>query len=302
MDKGIIMSSFIKFELPTIVSKYVLPVNSFAVHVSFNSSHTANNRNIIVSNTNHQGKIRVIGDGHFVDSDLTTDLGTELTYTGVNQNIYVSDGESDIIFENKETMLTFSTGSYNIYGTKYLSMGDMKYMPSLVYLTPLNFISYEGRKVFSIDDVDTSAITQIYSVNNSSVNRMKCIYGALENIKNRNNITNFRLSGQNLTGNILSLSLNTVLTALDISYNKLEGNIANLGATLNITELGVQGNLNIYGNIEDWLNKLHDSGKNSGEITLRLYDSQIKYNDNYILNGTIYKATFDENGWTMTEV
>lgn len=296
------MATFIKFVLPVTISNYILPVNAFAVHVSFNSTHTANNRNIIVSNSNRTGKIKVIGDGHFVDSDLTTDLGTEITYTGTNQNIYVSDGESDIIFENKETMLTFSTGGYTIYGTKYLSKGDMKYMPSLVYLGPLNFISYEHKKPFSIDDVDTSAITQIYAVNNASVNRQKCVYGKLENIQNRNNITNFRLSGQYLSGNILSLSLNTVLTALDISYNKLEGDIASLGASINITELGVQGNLNIYGNIEEWLDKLKTNGKTSGDIVLRIYDSQIKYDGNYVLNGTVLKATFSNSGWTITEV
>ena len=100
-----------------------------------------------------------------------------------------------------------------------------------------------------------------------------------------------------LTGDIESFSVSTGLAYIRINYANLSGNIETLGVCTGLTNIGLEGSLQVVGTVEGLLDAMFTNGRRSGQVTVNVKGTSATYNGNVPTSDLV--ATFTNSGWTI---
>lgn len=245
---------------------------------SFNldSSVSAAARKIRVFSTSGSSvKCRIVGNAHFTDSSLTSDLGQELTVTAnTNYDIYISDGEGFFFVNNdgsKNNIQTLNLGDATTYLYKYEGG----------FLNEFNTYNLNIARVdmtgFSIDDVFCAESPRY---------------------------TNINIARTGIGGNTDVFVEDDFLTQFVAGGTALEGDILNFDKFKNLTTLQIQNipgesrsNCKISGTVESLLDSIYSKGRTSGTLQIVVGGTDVTYSGQPATAALTF--TFSAGGWSL---
>ena len=158
----------------------------------------------------------ILGDGYFTDKTLSENSGKTMEIPAqTNKNIFVSNGDYEISFDNKYPLRTLKLRSDNV---------------SSVYSNDVK------NRSFNLDDLNFCNITEeldIYSPN---------VYGNLSSLANMNNLSYLNVESNNIYGDYSSLEGLKKLSVASLSGNNMKGNTSSI-SKLDALSIGTFRNL-----------------------------------------------------------
>lgn len=242
------------------------------IKVHYKASATPNTKNRFLGIGLLQGtpgKVTIVG-GNFVQSDLTTVIGTEVTFnTSVGnsyQELYISNNECDIYIPK--------------YGIYFLQMCNDNYvtqdtMPTIKDWSWLKYgATFIGNFYGLCDEhLDLSVLSRH---NPASICTRTLCSGHLSDLANCTNL---------------------VFLQLMYSNNTFDGNIAALGNLVHMVFAILYGN--ISGTIEGFAEAQIAAGRTTGSVNISFYTRNITYEGNPVSACTI---KFSGGSYTVTNV
>ena len=244
------------------------------IKVHYKASATPNTTNRYLGLGLRQGtpgKVTIFG-GNFVQSDLTTVIGTEVTFdtsaSNVYQELYISNNECDIYIPK--------------YGIYFLVMCNDNYVVQDTLPTIKDWSWLEYGDIFMGNFYglcDKTLDLSILSRHNPSAFCTRTICSG--HLSDLANCTNF---------------INLMLMNTDDTY---DGNIAALGNLVNLVFLILNGS-NISGTIEGLAEAQIAAGRTTGDISCNFGNTRnITYEGNPVSGAVI---TFSGGSYTVTNV
>ena len=190
--------------------------------------------------------VRIVGDGHFVQSDMTTVIpGTELSAT----TIYLSDGDYELDVDMKYTIRRIELGSNLYMGTEQNGS----------YTSLEVFKSENSKTKITLETLATSGSLSNILVNNSGVS------GSLESLKSKRYLVIVNAAGSAIEGDVSSLGDNTSVTTINVANSAVDGNIEHLGKLVRLDYLNVQGT-SCVGSVDALAQAMKLNGRTSGAL------------------------------------
>lgn len=264
-------------KLPSAVTdESMIRVGEAKFSFSLDSGVSAAARKIRVFSTSGSSvKCRIVGNAHFTDSSLTSDLGKELTVTAnTNYDIYISDGEGLFFVNNdgsKDNIQTFILGDSSAYIYKYDGGFINEFNPYNLNVGRVNFTE------FTIEDVLCA-----------------------ENPR----FTNITLARTGVGGSTDMLVEDDSLTQFVAGGTALEGDILNFDKFKNLTILQIQNilgesrsNCKISGTVESLLDSIYSKGRTSGTLQVVAGGTDVTYSGQPISSALTF--TFSAGGWSL---
>lgn len=191
----------------------------------------------------------ILGDGYFTDSTLSENNGKTMEIPDqTNKNVFVSNGDYEISFDNKYPLRTLKLKSDSVSGVwpsnvinRSLNLDDLKFcniaeeldifspnvygnLSSLSNMSNILYLNIESNNVYG----DYSNLEGLKKLSNASIigNNMK---GNTSSISKLDSLVNGTF--KNLEGDISKLSSLNKLNVLYLPTSKVNGDLATLPAT-----------------------------------------------------------------------
>ena len=240
-------------------------------------------------------KATIEGNGYFMDSTFTNNLGKELTLITGYTDFYFSPGKYKVRIPAKQNLIRFNTSTAASAAKRQLSFGNIETAMRMEYLSLNNFYKKDG--LFNLKDfISESLVSLTISVNTG---KEPSVEGDLEYLNP--NVTSFNLQNQKISGNISSLASHTTLTSAGLyGLSAVEGSISSIGDLVSLTSLNVEYCSSLSGTLESLFDAMVTSGRTSGTLTVYYGNSPITYNGQTTTGSTPVVATFSSNGWTVS--
>lgn len=225
----------------------------------------------------------IIGDGHFTDSDGTSDLGETRAYDLFSTTqFWLSPGKYTLVLTQKYYIkaLTISFGATLVGGTFFA-------MDELTSLNIANLVNGVGG-IFTPKDFESSTLSVFTS------NGIRNIEGKLEDLKLSDSATQFNVANQDIEGDVADLPRTLTLVSLS-GNNRFTGDIED--APLTATTVNV-GGTTVYGSLDAYFDAIYANGKTSGTVTVLTNTGLMTLNGTPLYGRSIV-ATFNAGGWSV---
>lgn len=158
----------------------------------------------------------ILGDGYFTDKTLSENNGKAMEIPAqTNKNIFVSNGDYEISFDNKYPLRTLKLQADGVLN---VSQNDV------------------SNRRFNLDNLNFCNISEELSINSSNV------YGELSSLANMNNLSYLNVVSKNIYGDYSSLEGLKKLSIASLSGNNMKGNTSSI-SKLDALSIGTFQNL-----------------------------------------------------------
>lgn len=258
--------------------------------------NTSSTRKMYVNGTyGGNYKATIEGDGYFMDSTFTNNLGKELTLTTGYTDFYFSPGKYKVRIPAKQNLVRFNTSTAASAAKRQLSFGDIGTAMTMEYLYLNNFYKKEG--LFKIKDFISERLASLSIA--ASNDKEPMMEGNLDDLNP--NTTLFNFQNQKVSGNISALASHTALTSAGLyGCSAVEGSISSIGDLVSLTSLTVEYCSSLSGTLESLFDAMVTAGRTSGTLTVYYGNSPITYNGQTTTGSTPVVATFSGSGWTVS--
>lgn len=282
------------FKLPdSVTDDALLRLGEIKFHVTCTDSSVAEinmMRNAITSS----GGARIIGDGYFTNESGTENLGKTIAYGDglLSLDFYLKGTEFDLYISDKYTMYLLTTVAPATSTAWDFIVVDGSF-DSMTKLQQLNLYRVGGLSI-DLKELAESPLTRI----TGGISKL-AFKGNVENLAKEtiNQIEIYGGGSDVLTGDIESFSVSTGLAYIRINYANLSGNIETLGVCTGLTNIGLEGSLQVVGTVEGLLDAMFTNGRRSGQVTVNVKGTSATYNGNVPTAELV--ATFSGSGWTV---
>ena len=282
------------FKLPdSVTDDALLRLGEIKFHVTCTDSSVAEiimMRNAITSS----GGARIIGDGYFTNESGTENLGKTIAYGDglLSLDFYLKGTEFDLYISDKYTMYLLTTVVPATSTAWDFIVVDGSF-DSMTKLQQLNLYRGGGLSI-DLKELAESPLTRI----TGGVSKL-AFKGNVENLAKEtiNQIEIYGGGSDVLTGDIESFSVSTGLAYIRINYANLSGNIETLGVCTGLTNIGLEGSLQVVGTVEGLLDAMFTNGRRSGQVTVNVKGTSATYNGNVPTAELV--ATFGDSGWSV---
>ena len=282
------------FKLPdSVTDDALLRLGEIKFHVTCTDSSVAEinmMRNAITSS----GGARIIGDGYFTNESGTENLGKTIAYGdgSLSLDFYLKGTEFDLYISDKYTMYLLATVVPATSTAWDFIVVDGSF-DSMTKLQQINLYRVGGLSI-DLKELAESPLTRI----TGGISKL-AFKGNVENLAKEtiNQIEIYGGGSDVLTGDIESFSVSTGLAYIRINYANLSGNIETLGVCTGLTNIGLEGSLQVVGTVEGLLDAMFTNGRRSGQVTVNVKGTSATYNGNVPTSDLV--ATFTNSGWTI---
>lgn len=258
--------------------------------------NTSSTRKMFVQGTyGGNYKATIEGDGYFMDSTFTNNLGKELTLITGYTDFFFSPGKYKVRIPAKQNLLMLNTSTDASAAKRQLSFGNIGTAMKMEYLYLNNFYKKDG--LFKLKDIISESLASLSVL--ASVGKEPMMEGDLEDLNP--NVTAFNLQNQKISGNISSLASHTAVTNAGLYMcSAVEGSISSIGALVSLTNLNVEYCASLSGTLESLFDAMVTAGRTSGTLTIYYGNSPVTYNGQTTTGSTPVVATFSGSGWTAS--
>lgn len=282
------------FKLPdSVTDDALLRLGEIKFHVTCTDSSVAEinmMRNAITSS----GGARIIGDGYFTNESGTENLGKTIAYGDglLSLDFYLKGTEFDLYISDKYTMYLLTTVAPATSTAWDFIVVDGSF-DSMTKLQQLNLYRGGGLSI-DLKELAESPLTRI----TGGISKL-AFKGNVENLAKEtiNQIEIYGGCSDVLTGDIESFSVSTGLAYIRINYANLSGNIETLGVCTGLTNIGLEGSLQVVGTVEGLLDAMFTNGRRSGQVTINVKGTSATYDGSVPTSDLV--ATFSGSGWTV---